>query len=223
MSGQKPKGGFGSRNAPKSVGGDAGQNVIDRLSALQNLIKRDPSAYRDEYKTQMVSFNAELDIFRLTQSSSSDSSLSGTASSVSQQPGERLRELVIFLAHVYSCYKDTDVAMSAFPEQLMDFLNNYSQTLSNEVRRSIVQALTLLRNRGALEPAPLCRVLFGLWPVKDKYLRELIVQHAVSDVIHLRRTRKDGGSAERAIQAQLYGLLTHESSVTAKKVTRSAY
>ena len=221
MSGQKPKGGFGSRNAPKSVGGGAGQNIIDRLSALQNLIKRDPSAYRDEYKTQMVSFNAELDIHRLTVSSSSSSSYdvssSGTISTSTQQPGERLRELVIFLAHVYSCYKDTDPDMALFPQQLMDFLDGHSQTLSNEVRRNVVQALTLLRNRGALEPAPLCRVLFALWPVKDKYLRELIVQHAVSDVIHLRRTRKDGGSAERAIQAQLYGLLTHESPVTAKK------
>jgi protein SDA1 len=221
MSGQKPKGGFGSRNAPKSVGGGAGQNIIDRLSALQNLIKRDPSAYRDEYKTQMVSFNAELDIHRLTVSSSSSSSYDvsspGTISTSIQQPGERLRELVIFLAHVYSCYKDTDPDMALFPQQLMDFLDGHSQTLSNEVRRNVVQALTLLRNRGALEPAPLCRVLFALWPVKDKYLRELIVQHAVSDVIHLRRTRKDGGSAERAIQAQLYGLLTHESPVTAKK------
>jgi len=217
MSGQKPKGGFGSRNAPKSVGGGAGQNVIDRLSALQNLIKRDPSAYRDEYKTQMVSFNAELDIHRLTLSSSSDMSSPGMNSSASQQPGDRLRELVVFLAHVYSCYKDSDPDMALFPQQLMDFLDSHSQTLSNEVRRNIVQALTLLRNRGALEPAPLCRVLFALWPVKDKYLRELIVQHAVSDVIHLRRTRKDGGSAERAIQAQLYGLLTHESPVTAKK------
>lgn len=56
----------------------------DNLPQLQNLIKRDPDSYRDEFNQQYRHFNSILEIFRLDPS----------------QQNKSLEDLVIFLAQV---------------------------------------------------------------------------------------------------------------------------
>lgn len=75
-------------SSSRGAGAIAVGSVIERLSNLQNLIKRDSNAYSDEFKLQHRNFLAELDIFRLSPSSDA----------------ETFKALVTFLSHVSPCY-----------------------------------------------------------------------------------------------------------------------
>lgn len=57
----------------------------DNLPQLQNLIKRDPESYREEFLQQHRHFLSVLEVFQLTP----------------DQPNKSLDELIIFIAQVY--------------------------------------------------------------------------------------------------------------------------
>ena len=201
MSGRKPSGGFGSRGASATSAAASGAaGTIDRLSALQNLIKRDPASYADEFRLQLRAFGAALGVLRLAP----------------HAPSESFRQLVLFLAHTHACYRDSEPEVRALPQTLVDLLAHHAEALDAEVRRAVASALMLLRNRGAVPPVPLLKAFFGLFRVRDKYLRELMVQHIVADVRHINQERNDG-SANRQIQSFLFSMLSDESALAAKK------
>jgi protein SDA1 len=59
---------------------------IRDLAQLQNLVKRDPSAYYDEFALQWRRFQSELELFKLSPSTSSTA--------------EEFSGLIMFLSHV---------------------------------------------------------------------------------------------------------------------------
>jgi protein SDA1 len=209
--------------------------TIDRLPQLQNLIKRDPDAYVDEFRLQHAAFQAELALLRAHPNADSES----------------FRQLAMFVAHVCTCYK---AETAEFPGQLMSLLADHAPALDGDVRRTVAQALMLLRNRAVLAPLPLLKVFFGLFRVQDKYLRELIFSHIVNDIKNINNgTAKGlelgagtlalggapaagagaaapsapssgsagaggmGGTINRAIQGFLYTMLGDDSPAAAKR------
>jgi protein SDA1 len=139
-------------SASRGAGAIAVGSVIERLSNLQNLIKRDYSAYSDEFRLQHRNFLAELEIFRLQPSTDA----------------ETFKALVTFLSHVSVCYP---AELAAFPLQLTELLVEHADALHADVRRVVAQALILMRNRGGIEALPLLKVCFRLFRVKDKLVR----------------------------------------------------
>ena len=73
-----------------------GGNILLKLPQLQNLIKRDPEAYREEFELQLRHYQTELQIFQLKPSNSSP----------------RFNGLVTFMSHIAACYP---VDMASFP------------------------------------------------------------------------------------------------------------
>ena len=74
------------------------------LPQLQNLIKRDPESYKDEFLQQYRHFESTVQVFEL-------------------QPGDynkSLDEQVMFLAQVTKCYPED---LSSYPQKLIDILN----------------------------------------------------------------------------------------------------
>jgi hypothetical protein len=116
-----------------------------KLPQLQNLVKRDPSAYREEYLQQKRAYEAEARLFTLRPSRDSP----------------RFLELVTFMSHVAACYAKEEekegeaeggvsVAVS-LPAQLTTLLEESAVVMLPATRKTLVQALILLRNRGLLE------------------------------------------------------------------------
>ncbi len=70
----------------------------NNLPQLQNLIKRDPESYEEEFLQQLRHFSSTLQVFALTPT----------------EFNESLDELVMFLAQVAKCY----------PEQLSNLPTN---------------------------------------------------------------------------------------------------
>ena len=179
------------------AGATALAETVEKLSTLQNHIKRDPEAYSDEFLLQHKHYLAELEIFKLNPSSTA----------------ETFTALIGFLSHISSCYKQK---LRDFPFQLVELLEEHADVLHSNVRQCIVQALFLMRNKGLLQPVPLLKVFFSLFRVRDKYLREMLFNHIVHDIKNINKEKKND-TVNRAIQTFMYNMLKDDSTIAAKK------
>ena len=92
-----------------------------KLPQLQNMIKRDPAAYREEFEMQKRRFDNELEIFKRRPTSDS----------------ERFTDLVTFMSHIVSCYKKE---CADVPSELLALLESHANTLHPDVRAKLLQA-----------------------------------------------------------------------------------
>eukprot|EP00878_Enallax_costatus_P025275 GHUV01027038.1.p1 GENE.GHUV01027038.1~~GHUV01027038.1.p1 ORF type:complete len:218 (+),score=48.73 GHUV01027038.1:214-867(+) len=167
------------------------------LLKLQANIKRDPDGYRDEFLLQYRHYQACLQIFQLKPS----------------QDSKEFAEFITFIAQVSKCYPTTT---ANFAPELITLLEGQQQFLDAALRRAMVQALILLRNRNQLDPAVLLPVLFKLFRVNDKQLRELLFRHIISDL----KAANQKGRSERlnkTVQSFLYSVLSDDNELAAKK------
>ena len=67
----------------------------------------------------------------------------------------------------------------AFPQQLLELVGSQCDTLEPALRKTMVQSLILLSNRDLMSRLRLLPVLFRLFRVPDKELRQLIFQHII--------------------------------------------
>jgi protein SDA1 len=168
-----------------------------KLPQLQNLIKRDPSAYKEEFELQLRHFESELEIFKLRPTANS----------------ERFTDLLSFLSHVASCYRDR---CAQIPTQLVELLETGANTLHPDVRAKLLQALILLRNRGLLDPLVLLKLSFKLISITDKALRVNLRDYIVQDIKMINHD-KNNEKLNRRVQAYLFGVVAEDGGVTARK------
>ncbi|RMZ53082.1 hypothetical protein APUTEX25_002491, partial [Auxenochlorella protothecoides] len=160
-------------------------------------IKRDPPGYQDEFELQWRHFKACLDLLHLSP----------------DQPSPGLGELVTFVAQVASCYP---ALTKSFTGDLMATLDQHHMLMEPVLRHTIVKALILIRNRGQLPPTELLPLLFRLFRVQDKSLRQLLFRHITSDI---KNANKKGRNERlnRTLQNFMYTVLGDEHEGTAKK------
>eukprot|EP01038_Epipyxis_sp_PR26KG_P010899 gene10899-14630_t len=175
-------------------------DISFKLPQLQNLIKRDPSGYHEEFITQKRHFDSELEIFKLHPSKES----------------ERFIELVNFMCHVASCFSEECLDL---PSSLMDLLETQAMILHPDVRAKIFQSLILLRNRNILDPILLIKLSFKLFSVNDKSLRMSLGEYIYNDIKAI-NAKKHNDKVNRSIQAILFNIVTEDTSVTARKTVQ---
>lgn len=168
-----------------------------RLPQLQNLIKRDPASYRDEFAQQHKHFISEMEVFRLRPTSMA----------------ERFCELLGFISQVASCYpEDTeDIA-----PQLVELLQTHGNVLHPDVRAKLFQALVTLRNKGQVDPLLLLKLCFRLFPIQDKTLRSSLSHYLFNDIKNLNTKKKDE-KLNRSLQAELFKVVAEDTTITARK------
>ncbi|KAL6050506.1 hypothetical protein QOT17_019758 [Balamuthia mandrillaris] len=161
------------------------------LIQLQNLCKRDPDSYRDEFLLQYRHYQTEMEIFKLKPS----------------KDPEAFAALINYLSQVAACYPQQ---LAEFPNQLMELLENNYSVLDPELRRALVKALILMRNKDLLPPTSLLRLFFMLFRCHDKALRSLLYTHIVSDIKNLNQKQKNHKNF-------MYTMLADTNEVAAKK------
>jgi protein SDA1 len=172
-------------------------SVTLKLPQLQNLIKRDPAAYKDEFLMQKRHFDSELDIFKLRPTKES----------------ERFTELVTFMSHVAVCYKEE---CDNLAPSIMELLETHATILHTDVRAKLLQALIMLRNKGMIDPLNLIRLAFKLFSVNDKTLRLSLVEYIFNDIKTINH-QKQNDKLNRSIQAFLFSIVEDDTTVTARK------
>ena len=166
------------------------------LPQLQNLIKRDPLGYEDEFRRRWRHFQSVLELQR-------------------EQPSSDAKEMVAnvsFISHVSPCFPKL---VGGLPQQLASLLEEQHDALEPALRQALVQALILLRNRGLMPPLELLQLCFRLFCCRDKTLRKRLSQHVVADIKHINLKRKDV-HLNRALQNYVIGMLSHASGTAAK-------
>lgn len=154
---------------------------------LQNLIKRDASAYAAEFQQQYQHFRASLAIIQM-QPAAAD---------------EHFEALVTFLGHVSHCYAESK---TDFPPLILALLNEKAAELDPGLRRALVQALLLLRKHGLVELVVLLELFFRLLRLPDKALRDLLYLSIVGEVRRANRPHRNN-ALNKALQNFIYALL----------------
>ncbi|KAJ1675149.1 Severe Depolymerization of Actin [Spiromyces aspiralis] len=159
------------------------------LPQLQNLIKRDPVSYREEFLQQYQHFEASLTIFQIKP----------------EEESKELGELVTFLAQVNHCYPKE---CQEFPEKLMQLLQTHHTILNPDLRRTMVQALVLLRNRGVVPNTKILPLFFTMFRCRDKVLRDTLYNHIISDIKAANRGSHRNAKLNKTVQNFLYTVVT---------------
>jgi protein SDA1 len=128
-------------------------------------------------------------------------------------PSGHFGEVVTFLSHVAMCYKE---ALKDFPSEISALLSEHYLTLDRELRKVMVRALILMRNRGLCEPVPLLKLCFLLFRCPDKELRQLLFKFIVSDVRNMNKNSLNH-RVNNDLQNFLYTMLEDASTVAARK------
>lgn len=191
---------------------------ISSRPLLQNLIRRDPASYLEEFQLQYRHYEAQRDI-----SLFNPMSIPITGDKFE---AEKFSELVNFIAHVSSCYP---THTKAFPHDLANMLSNHA-TLHFQLAEKLVQSLVLLRNKHIISSPDLLKVLFPiLTTTKSKALRAQLYTTVISEMRNANAEVKNH-ILNKTVQTVLFGLVEvgkEDSSSTAGlwavKITRELW
>jgi len=167
---------------------------------LQQHIKRDSQGYRDEFELQWRHYEAQKKLF--------------TMAPGQQQQQQEFQSLVMFMAHVQERYPST--TGDSFKQGLVELLVNHGPLLEHSTRLVLVKALILMRNKNVLGADELLPVLFALFPIHDKTMRQLMSRHIAADIKGANKKSRNE-QFNRRIQNILLPILEQEDEVCAKR------
>ncbi|KAG0348631.1 Protein SDA1, partial [Podila humilis] len=158
------------------------------IPQLQNLIKRDPLSYKEEFLQQLRHFESSRAIFELKP----------------EELSTDFQDLINFIAQVSPCYPEET---KEFPDQIITLLSKHYQILDAELRRTMVSALVLLRNREMISSTSLLSLFFTLFRCRDKVLRDILYNHIVNDIKTSNQKAKNN-KMNKTLQGFMYTMLT---------------
>ncbi|KYQ89192.1 SDA1 domain-containing protein [Tieghemostelium lacteum] len=173
----------------------ASGRILDLLQ-LQNLTKRDPSAYKDEFLQQFNHYKTQLNIFQLKPT----------------KDYKHFAQLVSYLSHVCKCYPKE---LSEFPKQISDLLEHSCNNLEPDLRRILAKSLILMRNRDLLPQITLLSLFFKLFRVHDKPLRSLLYSYIVSDIKNTNLKSKNV-KLNKSLQNFMFTMMNDDSEIASK-------
>ncbi|ODV80093.1 SDA1-domain-containing protein [Suhomyces tanzawaensis NRRL Y-17324] len=182
---------------------------------LQNVVRRDPESYYEEFVKQYSHYESLRDIFLMNPNGDKNAEFA---------------ELIGFVSAVCTCYpKET----AEFPNELKTILSTNHRELSPDLREKIIQCLTMLRNKGIVTAEFLIQTLFPLLTAYNagsttgqhvKALRHQIYSTLIS-LLKSMNTGAKNQKLNRSTQALLFNLLEQRDSqgLWATKVTRELW
>ncbi|KAG5272775.1 hypothetical protein AALO_G00169160 [Alosa alosa] len=166
------------------------------LPQLQNLIKRDPQSYTDEFLQQYRHYQSNVQIFKHQP----------------DKPNKEFEELVMFLAQIGHCYQEQ---LASFPQELAELLLSHHTVLETSLRLTFCKALILLRNKELINPTNLLELFFELLRCHDKYLRKMLYTHIVTDIKNINAKHKNN-KLNTTLQNFMYTMLRDSNPIAAK-------
>uniref|UniRef100_A0A3Q3IQA9 Protein SDA1 n=1 Tax=Monopterus albus TaxID=43700 RepID=A0A3Q3IQA9_MONAL len=180
------------------MSGRQSNKLPNNLPQLQNLIKRDPQSYVEEFLQQYRHYQSNVQIFKLQP----------------DKPNKELADLVMFLAQVGHCYLQQ---LSTFPQELIELLLSHHIVLEPDLRMTFCKALIILRNKDLIDPTGLLELFFELLKCHDKLLRKTLYTHIVTDIKNINAKHKNN-KVNTMLQNFMYTML-RDSNPTAAKIS----
>ncbi|KAK9457138.1 SDA1-domain-containing protein [Dipodascopsis uninucleata] len=165
--------------------------IPSNIALLQNLVRRDPGSYKDEFLIQYSHYNSQRAIL----------SADPTANF---QDLEGFINQIGFISQVCTSFSSET---AEFPKELAELLSLHHTELPVELREKIVQSLVLLRNRGVITSEFLIQTLFPLLTTTNsKKFRKDIYSTLVQLLKHVNKKSK-ASKLNRNVQTLLFTLL----------------
>lgn len=178
------------------------------IALLQNLVRRDPPSYKEEFLLQYRHYESLRDIFM--------------ANPASEEGATEFSELVGFVSQVCSCYpKETAV----FPTELVRMLHEHHHELPGDLREKMVQCLVMLRNKDVIESQYLIQSLFPLLISTSSKVMRSQIYSALVTLMKTSNTGTKNQKLNKQVQALLFNLLSDSESngLWATKLTRELW
>ncbi|XP_053559374.1 protein SDA1 homolog [Bombina bombina] len=166
------------------------------LPQLQNLIKRDPPSYHEEFLQQFNHYQSNIEVFKLQP----------------DKPNKELSTLIMFMAQVAHCYpKD----LEEFPQLLKTLLVSHHTLMDSDLRMTLCKALIMLRNKDLVSPSVILELFFELLRCHDKLLRTTLYTHIVTDIKNINAKHKNN-KVNTTLQNFMYTMLRDNHATAAK-------
>jgi len=170
------------------------------LPHLQNMMKRDPESYHEEFDKQYSRFDSMLQLFLLEPN---------------QPINNDFAELVQFLSAIANCY--TEKMIPGFPDAIEKVLQEHGQLLHGDTRLSLCRVMITLRNKNLLEPLELHKLFFKMFMIQDKTLRDTLYNFIVNDIKSINVKHKNQ-TLNKRLQAYLFQILHQSDNKTTCKI-----
>jgi len=199
-------------------------DVTLKLPQLQNLCKRDPAGYRDDYDAQLRRLKSECGILALSPSSHPSPSLIeliqfAAAVSSSSYKGKESDEVAQLLIRLLVGNDQVEIDSSTIQNKknknsmsilYMSSDSNNAIHLHKDIRKACVSALILMRNKGAVQPLTLLHLFFQIMAtVPDKALKQLLYSHIVNDIKNVNKKGKRDDKLNRSVQTFLHKIIVN--------------
>ncbi|TXT12919.1 hypothetical protein VHUM_01320 [Vanrija humicola] len=172
--------------------------LTNNLPQLQNLIKRDPVAYKEEF---MVQYNHYVSLLRLQ----TVAPASGSSATSNEKSTELFGDLITFVSQCAACYP---TITKELPQQLRALLLGTEgvMALTGDLRETAVRNLVMLRNKDVIDSVELLQTLLPLLPQVSKDLRSTIRSTILTD-IKTSNQRTKNHRLNRIVQGLLFGMI----------------
>ncbi|TKY87037.1 hypothetical protein EX895_003714 [Sporisorium graminicola] len=177
----------------------------DNLPALQNLLKRQPEAYVEEFSAQWNHYQSLRSIFA---SDMDAGNLGGGVASagirINKDQASKFVSLISFVTQLAPSYPEITCDL---PNHLSDLLLNHHSALSPDIRASCLRSLILLRNRDVITSEELLQTLFPLLSVTTSAAVRTSVQATILQDIKNANAKSKNHRLNRVVQGLLFGIV----------------
>lgn len=191
---------------------------------LQNLVKRDPESYREEFLQQYAHYQSLRDIFMLNSINNESTDESAMA---------EFMGAIGFVSQVCSCYpRET----ANFPNELKQLVLDHHKSLPFDVKEKIITSLTMLRNKNVISPETLIQTMFPLLiaysspsnsMVQNSHAKELrtLIYNTLVQLMKSCNTSGKNQKLNKSTHALCFNLLEQPDSqgIWASKLTRELW
>lgn len=188
------------------------------LPALQNLLKRDPAAYTDEFRAQWNHYESLRRIYAgdlgLGDQAGSAAGAGATASvgagrgegqaKASKEHEERFVALLAFVTQLAPSYPELT---SPLFSHISSLLVDHHASIGREVRSACVRSLVLLRNREVISSEQLLRTLFPLLLASPSSSLRSLLQRTITTDLRNANAKAKNHQLNRVVQGLLFGVV----------------
>ncbi|SPO31758.1 related to SDA1 - required for normal organization of the actin cytoskeleton; required for passage through Start [Ustilago trichophora] len=177
----------------------------DNLPALQNLLKRQPEAYVEEFSAQWNHYQSLRSIFASDLDASNlGVGIASTGVRINKDQASKFVSLISFVTQLAPSYPEITRDL---PNHLSDLLLNHHSALSPDIRASCLRSLILLRNRDVITSEELLQTLFPLLSVTTSAAVRTSVQATILQDIKNANAKSKNHRLNRVVQGLLFGIV----------------
>ncbi|PWN40815.1 SDA1-domain-containing protein [Ceraceosorus guamensis] len=173
---------------------------VANLPALQNLVKRSPTAYADEFGAQWNHYQS----MRMLYAANLGEGGAMSGAKIGKEQEDTFCALIGFITQLAPSFPEVT---RNFPSDLSELLLNHHSKLGADVRHSAVRALVLLRNRDVITSEHLLRTLFPLLSQTTSATFRSLLQTTILADIKAQNKKAINHRHNRVVQGLLFSVI----------------